>query len=191
MVRREVFSKVGLFDPDLILGPDWDMWLRIELEGYRVAYTTHPLASFRADRYGHRTSMSASIHQKPLLTFQEDCRLIAKTFRDELLVSRISAREAAILKRRALVGNAAVELVRLLYQSFILRQENKLISSVASLLLLTKRKCHGNPLELIGNFLARILGMISGQISGKLFFRTRDMTRIPFDISRRRSDTNR
>jgi glycosyltransferase involved in cell wall biosynthesis len=39
MVRRTCFDRVGLFDPGLRSGEDWDMWLRLsaEFQGCRVA----------------------------------------------------------------------------------------------------------------------------------------------------------
>jgi glycosyltransferase involved in cell wall biosynthesis len=37
MIRRDVFSDVGLFDESLVFGEDWDMWIRIAYR-YKVDY---------------------------------------------------------------------------------------------------------------------------------------------------------
>ncbi|TSA17182.1 glycosyltransferase [bacterium] len=42
MVRRELFSSLGLFDPDLLVMTDIDMWSRIALSGKKVAYFKTP-----------------------------------------------------------------------------------------------------------------------------------------------------
>ena len=45
MVRRRCFDDVGLFDPQLRVGEDWDMWIRIA-KTYDVAYIDRPLAQY-------------------------------------------------------------------------------------------------------------------------------------------------
>jgi len=45
MVRRRCFDDVGLFDPRLRVGEDWDMWVRIAKK-YDVAYVERPLARY-------------------------------------------------------------------------------------------------------------------------------------------------
>ena len=46
VVRREVFERVGLFDPSLRGSEDWDMWLRIAAS-YRVDVVPEVLACYR------------------------------------------------------------------------------------------------------------------------------------------------
>lgn len=46
LIRREVFEKVGLFREDLLIGEDWEMWLRIAKE-YKIDYVPEYLANVR------------------------------------------------------------------------------------------------------------------------------------------------
>jgi len=46
MLRREVLSKVGGFDPKYRIAQDYDLWLRIA-EHYPVDFTEEPLAKYR------------------------------------------------------------------------------------------------------------------------------------------------
>jgi len=47
MVRRDLFHTVGLFDPDLALSEDWDLWLRAVEHGLWVRGTREPLVRYR------------------------------------------------------------------------------------------------------------------------------------------------
>lgn len=47
MVRQDVMSRVGQFDPELALAEDWDMWLRLAEAGCRVRRIREPLARCR------------------------------------------------------------------------------------------------------------------------------------------------
>lgn len=44
MVRRECYMTLGLFNPEIARARDWEMWLRITLNNYDVAFITKPLA---------------------------------------------------------------------------------------------------------------------------------------------------
>jgi glycosyltransferase involved in cell wall biosynthesis len=57
VIRRDVFATVGYFDesPDLRIGEDWNMWLRIAAK-YQVRFVNRPLAKYRA----HSESMFES-----------------------------------------------------------------------------------------------------------------------------------
>jgi glycosyltransferase involved in cell wall biosynthesis len=46
IIRRKVFDKVGMFDTDLFICADWDMWLRIE-EHFRIGNINFPLSAYR------------------------------------------------------------------------------------------------------------------------------------------------
>ena len=48
MVRKELFSHLGLFNPDLLVVCDIDMWSRIVLDGNKAAYFKTPQNCFRA-----------------------------------------------------------------------------------------------------------------------------------------------
>lgn len=47
MVRRDLLSRVGLFDSDLDPAEDWDMWLRLAEAGCRARGIREPLARYR------------------------------------------------------------------------------------------------------------------------------------------------
>jgi len=47
MVRREALEAAGLFDPELALAEDWDLWLRVSERGLWVRGTREPLARYR------------------------------------------------------------------------------------------------------------------------------------------------
>jgi glycosyltransferase involved in cell wall biosynthesis len=47
MVRREIFHTIGHFDPELAIGEDWDLWLRLAECGLWVRGTREPLARYR------------------------------------------------------------------------------------------------------------------------------------------------
>jgi len=46
VIKKEVFDKVGLFDEELFICADWDMWLRIE-EHFKIGYIDCPLTYYR------------------------------------------------------------------------------------------------------------------------------------------------
>lgn len=55
LIKRDVFSKVGVFDENLKFGEDWDMWLRIS-QIYEVEYSDKVLVHIRR----HIDSMTSS-----------------------------------------------------------------------------------------------------------------------------------
>jgi len=46
LIRREVFDRVGFYDENNRLTPDWDMWLRIA-RVYGIAHVPEPLVRYR------------------------------------------------------------------------------------------------------------------------------------------------
>ena len=47
MIRRECYDKVGMYTNKFRFGPDWNMWMRIELHPYKVAYLEEAYAEYR------------------------------------------------------------------------------------------------------------------------------------------------
>lgn len=45
MIKRECLNKVGLFDEEMFIAADWDMWLRLE-EHYKPHYIERPLTCY-------------------------------------------------------------------------------------------------------------------------------------------------
>ena len=46
LIRRSVFGEVGLFDPAMIYGDDWEFWIRI-IERHDVAFIADPVIIYR------------------------------------------------------------------------------------------------------------------------------------------------
>ena len=46
MIKRNIFNEIGLFDENLFICADWDMWLRIE-EHFKIGYIDFPLTCYR------------------------------------------------------------------------------------------------------------------------------------------------
>ena len=61
MIRKECFSTVGNFSPDLPLSQDWDMWIRIAAR-YRFAVIQEPLVRYR--QHSNNTSKNWEMMQK-------------------------------------------------------------------------------------------------------------------------------
>lgn len=107
MVRRSVFSEVGLFDPDLVTGQDWDMWLRIAAK-YQVKVMHEPLLEYSAvaaDGIGRSSS------DKSALQMIETRRRVLDKHRhlfagDRRLVSEEIRKEGVIFLRRSMKGLA-------------------------------------------------------------------------------------
>jgi glycosyltransferase involved in cell wall biosynthesis len=70
MVRREIFYTIGLFDPDLMIGEDWDLWLRLAEHGLWVRGTREPLARYRR--------WSGCISNQKLKTVEANVRVLEK-----------------------------------------------------------------------------------------------------------------
>ena len=60
MVRRDIFSEIGTFDPDLPLAGDVNMWCRIARAGYKVSYDKVPQNCIRL----HPSSMTRHIYRQ-------------------------------------------------------------------------------------------------------------------------------
>ena len=73
MVRRELFHTIGLFDPELMMGEDWDLWLRLAERGLCVRGTREPLARYRR--------WSGSKSNQKLKTVEANVRVLEKNFR--------------------------------------------------------------------------------------------------------------
>ena len=96
VARRERLLDVGLFDPALRTAQDFDMWLRLALNGARLSYQRQPLLKYRCRTDG-LTGDEINSHQRELRVFdkiEKDYDLSA-TNREEVL--------SVIRDRRALL----------------------------------------------------------------------------------------
>lgn len=67
MVKRSCYDTVGNYDPGLIHCPDWDIWLRIELQGYQVGYIAEPLVNYRI----HDESVTSGLIKNGLINLEK------------------------------------------------------------------------------------------------------------------------
>lgn len=96
MVRREGYEKVGSFFEEVAWGTDWDMWLRLSLEG-SVVSLAEPLASYRE----HGSSGTAAVVASGR-NGADELRVI-----DHVLARWSAGGEDASLLRREAVNRAA------------------------------------------------------------------------------------
>ena len=96
MVKKDCYDSVGLYDKDFLLCPDWDMWLRIELAGYRVGYLAEPLACYRV----HDESVTSQLMARGLIN-EERQRFLRKAFSRMKLGHLLGSLEFVALKKKA------------------------------------------------------------------------------------------
>lgn len=58
LIKKECFEKVGLFDKNIISGPDYDMWIRISRK-YHFEYIKEPLVKY----YLHENRLSNQLEK--------------------------------------------------------------------------------------------------------------------------------
>ena len=107
MVRKECYKKVGMYSDAFRHPADWDMWMRIELYPFKIAYSAQVLAEYRK----HAGSFTAS-NSKRGKNVIEDYKMIAKTVK--------AASEKNILSKRqknATLNNIIGILLRDQFQS--------------------------------------------------------------------------
>ena len=88
LLRKECFEKAGLMDETLVVGEDWDLWLRI-LQNYQIRYLETPLFKYRV-----RAKSISSPHNEDI-ALKSDLRVLAKVH------SGKSWREKGHLKAKA------------------------------------------------------------------------------------------
>jgi glycosyltransferase involved in cell wall biosynthesis len=72
VLRRELFDKAGFFDPELTIGEDWDLFLRMAECGLWVRVTREPLARYRR--------WSGNVTNQKLKTIEGNVRVLQKNF---------------------------------------------------------------------------------------------------------------
>ncbi len=95
-VRSQVYQDVGMFDPSLHYASDWDMWLRIELHGYQVAYVACPLAYYRI----HDQSGTSWVLREGLRAVEE-YKVLRKVFGTQAIRNLIPEEELFSIEKKA------------------------------------------------------------------------------------------
>jgi glycosyltransferase involved in cell wall biosynthesis len=81
-VRRKVLETIGGLKEDLHLVLDWELWLRIALNGFRIVYLRHTLANFRIWTNAKTSSMSERSGEEKIMVLND-------LFRDADLLPKI------------------------------------------------------------------------------------------------------
>jgi GT2 family glycosyltransferase len=94
IARRSALIDAGLYDRSFRCAQDYDLWLRLAVRGYRIAYVPEPLAIYRA----HGGSVSGD----PELVNTDTERVLARLFESGELPSRFQRRRSFHMARRHL-----------------------------------------------------------------------------------------
>jgi glycosyltransferase involved in cell wall biosynthesis len=107
LIRRECFQQVGVFDPDLAMSEDWDMWLRLSLK-HQAGYVDEPLARIRASpespsREPNRLyPMNLRVLEKIKRDFPEETRPLDPLIRRQIARSHLALMRRFGVERRLL-----------------------------------------------------------------------------------------
>ena len=71
MLRRNAVERAGLYDPQVQLGEDFDLWLRIVKSGGRIVYHRRPLYHVRA--------RGDSLSQQPIAMCESVLRILERS----------------------------------------------------------------------------------------------------------------
>jgi glycosyltransferase involved in cell wall biosynthesis len=96
--ERDLLREVGGFDPDLSLGADWDLWLRLSVRT-PFAYVDEPLVLYRV----HEANMSRDVG----LLERDSVRLLEKALANPEVPATLRAARGRVLGRndRVLAGS--------------------------------------------------------------------------------------
>jgi hypothetical protein len=75
LIKKDCFEELGLFDQNIRIGPDWDMWLRIAKK-YCVHFIKEPLVIIR--KFNDKPSFRTTINEE-----LDVCRVIKKSVSKE------------------------------------------------------------------------------------------------------------
>jgi GT2 family glycosyltransferase len=99
-VRRERFLAVGGFDESLRHAEDWDLWLRLVLDGARIGLVSEPLSRYRIT-HGSLSSQRATL-------LAGEVRVLEKALAHaELTMPERRVGEAALARKRSALARAA------------------------------------------------------------------------------------
>jgi glycosyltransferase involved in cell wall biosynthesis len=98
-VRRTCYERLGVFDESILLGADWEMWLRICLY-YDVVYIAEPLAYYRM-RYGSISDELDASQDGENFKWDDACDVVEKGM---LAAHKAGLPELVTLARRSLAN---------------------------------------------------------------------------------------
>jgi len=77
LFRRSIFDEIGLFDPAIRFGEDWDLIIR-SARNHKIYYINQPLLCMRVHQQNRMTDYVLD-NQKAFLAFQDHLRVIEKS----------------------------------------------------------------------------------------------------------------
>lgn len=110
LMKKEVFQKTGLFDKDMNPIEDWDMWIRILLQGYKVSCTNHVLVKY--------FQINDSMSSNDTIMFNMRIKILNKYFMHHNF--------SEVFKKHA-VGNAYLQYSYQMYRNKKTKDARKLI----------------------------------------------------------------
>jgi GT2 family glycosyltransferase len=101
MIKRETLDAVGLFDVEMLMAEDWDLWLRIAERGLCARGVRQPLARYRfwADNASRNTIqmcesnirvLEKSLARPQRAAWRRDCERSLQIARGNLALARVS-----------------------------------------------------------------------------------------------------
>lgn len=99
MVRRSAVERVGMFDEALRYCNDWDLWLRLKLDGCRMRWAPQPVVVYRV----HGANSTAS-HKPGSRALDAHLRVLSKLFARGDLPPRIQSMRSAAFAHAYLQG---------------------------------------------------------------------------------------
>ncbi|MGG0369517.1 glycosyltransferase [Priestia endophytica] len=65
IIKKEIFEQAGYFDPNLRYTQDYEMWIRLLIEGYKIYYLDEELTKFRIHKesgtYKHQRAIQQEV----------------------------------------------------------------------------------------------------------------------------------
>lgn len=148
MLRRNAIERAGLYDPEISLGEDLDLWLRFVKSGGRIVYHRRPLYLYRS-RAGSLSHQSIPLSESVLRILDRSQERFSLTTDELAAVERARQRITAVLnldrgKRAFHSGDRATAIrdigaANKYYRRFKLRLVLALMRTAPSLLRFVER----------------------------------------------------
>ncbi|MEM7819481.1 MAG: glycosyltransferase [Candidatus Aenigmatarchaeota archaeon] len=91
IIKKECFDKLGKFDENLVFSFDWDMWIRILLNGFKIGYVSDILAIYRL----HEKSETSKLLKDGKIE-KDKWNVLEKLFKNENINKKILNKLAGI-----------------------------------------------------------------------------------------------
>ncbi|KAF0132912.1 MAG: glycosyl transferase family protein [Candidatus Saganbacteria bacterium] len=123
MVRRGCYNKIGGFSDKFVFGIDWYMWMKIEMLGYKVAFSDKVLVDYRRHK-NRQTDLLLEAYE----TSMDDFKVVESILKESAEYSIFSKKEETLAKRKQIR-----DLLLQYFQAFWLYIKKKEFSQVKRL----------------------------------------------------------